>query len=227
MSMLIKATNLSKNFESENHQVELFKNVSLSIVKGSSVSIMGISGSGKTTLLGILAGLDTPSSGEVFYEDTNLSKATDDYKSWLRSNKLAFVFQSFNLLDNLSVLENVMLPLELRGIDRAAAEKLAIECLDSLGLLNKKYLLPKTLSGGEQQRVGIARAYVGKPEILFADEPTGNLDYNTAEQVVDLLFNMNKKYQSTLILVTHDKKLAERCEQNFCLDNGVLREGFL
>jgi len=187
-----------------------------------SIAIVGVSGSGKSTLLALLAGLDVPSSGSVHIHGENLSAVSEDERAALRNKYVGFVFQQFHLLPNFNALENVALPLELRG-DRNANQQ-AVLTLAQVGLANRVHHYPRQLSGGEQQRVALARAYCSRPKILFADEPTGNLDGATAQKVTDLLFSLNEEYATTLILVTHDTELASRCSRRVQLLDGSLSE---
>lgn len=201
-------------------QLNILNNLELSVAYGSSVAITGTSGSGKTTLLGLLAGLDIPSSGSIRIFDQEISDLNEDQRAALRLGKVGFVFQSFHLMDNLSALENVMLPLELNA-EHATADikQLAVSALESVGLPDRLQHLPKRLSGGEQQRVALARAFVTQPKILFADEPTGNLDQETGDEIIGLLFGLQKQYQTTLVMVTHDKDLASQCDVHYALQN--------
>ncbi len=194
----------------------------MEIKRGETAAIVGASGSGKSTLLGLLAGLDAPSSGEITLDGTNIVNLDEDERATLRSEKVGFVFQNFQLLPALTALENVMLPLELAGID-SAREK-SEEFLSRVGLAERFHHYPRTLSGGEQQRVAIARAFASQPLILFADEPTGNLDTTTGATVVELLFGLNKEEGTTLVLVTHDNTLADRCQRKFTMTAGHLEE---
>ncbi|MFN2309146.1 MAG: ABC transporter ATP-binding protein [Gammaproteobacteria bacterium] len=222
---LIMATrHLSKTVPIQSGSLTILDNVDLEINRGDSLAIVGASGSGKSTLLGLLAGLDVPSSGEVWLEDTCLSAQDEDGRARLRSTHMGFVFQSFQLLPSLTALENVMLPLELRGDReveapaRAILEKVGLG--PRLGLGERLTHTPRQLSGGEQQRVAIARAFVTRPSLLFADEPTGNLDSVTGARVIDLLFELNQAQHTTLVLVTHDPALAQRCTRHLRLDAG-------
>ena len=200
--------------------IEILRNLNLSVAQGESVAIVGSSGSGKSTLLALLAGLDNPTSGNVTVEGTVFSDLDEDARAAVRGKRMGFVFQSFQLLGTMTALENVMLPLQLAN--RADAELVAIATLEKVGLGERLTHYPKQLSGGEQQRVAIARAFAPQPAILFADEPTGNLDIATGERIIDLLFSLNKASNSTLILVTHDEKLAQRCSRVLVLSNGQL-----
>ena len=221
-SILIETKNLSKKLStSSNEELLILDNINLTISQGESVAITGASGSGKTTLLGLLAGLDIPSDGEASLLGKALSPLDEDERAALRLGKVGFVFQSFHLMDNLSALENVMLPLELDSDSKNIRQR-ALDALKQVGLEDRSTHLPTQLSGGEQQRVALARAFVSKPEILFADEPTGNLDRNTGEEIIALLFEMQKQSNTTLVMVTHDDSLAERCQTHYELVDGKI-----
>lgn len=198
----------------------LLEDISFTLPKGASLAIIGRSGSGKSTLLGLLAGLDTPSSGEITLAGQRLTDLDEDARAAVRAEHVGFVFQSFQLLDSLNALENVMLPLELAGHINARDQ--AAQLLSRVGLAERMQHRPRQLSGGEQQRVAIARAFASRPKILFADEPTGNLDDQTGAQISDLLFALNQEQGTTLVLVTHDLALAERCQQRIRLEAGRL-----
>ncbi len=215
---MIAARHLSKRVETAAGPLDILTDIHLEIQARESVAIVGVSGSGKSTLLGLLAGLDLPSAGEVFLSHYPLHDLDEDGRARVRGELVGFVFQSFQLLGNLTALENVMLPLELRR-DRQPREQ-AAELLSRVGLGKRLQHYPKQLSGGEQQRVAIARAFVTEPAILFADEPTGNLDNLTGETVIDLLFRLNRDKGTTLVLVTHDEHLASRCERLIHLEAG-------
>ena len=217
---VILATNLSKSVGEGDSIIEILRDLHLEIFKGESVAIVGSSGSGKSTLLGLLAGLDNPTSGSVTVEGAPFSGLDEDERAAVRGQRMGFVFQSFQLLSTMTALENVMLPLQLAN--RKDARKIACETLAKVGLANRLTHYPKQLSGGEQQRVAIARAFAPQPAILFADEPTGNLDSATGERIIELIFSLNSASNSTLILVTHDEKLAQRCERILTLQNGQL-----
>jgi putative ABC transport system ATP-binding protein len=219
---MIKTSQLIKRVSTAESELEILRGIDLEIKRGETAAIVGASGSGKSTLLGLLAGLDVPSSGEITLDGTNIVKLDEDERATLRSEKVGFVFQNFQLLPALTALENVMLPLELAGID-AAREK-SEEFLSRVGLAERFHHYPRTLSGGEQQRVAIARAFASQPLILFADEPTGNLDTTTGATVVELLFGLNKEEGTTLVLVTHDNTLADRCQRKFTMTAGHLEE---
>lgn len=219
---VLKVTDLTQQVNLEADTLTILQGVSLEINRGESVAIVGRSGSGKTTLLGLLAGLDTPSHGEVELEGRVISRLSEDERAALRARRIGFVFQSFQLLPALTALENVMLPLELAGSERAGAK--ARELLERVGLGGRLRHTPRQLSGGEQQRVAIARAFASEPAILFADEPTGNLDNRTGRSISDLLMDLNREQGTTLVMVTHDEQLAGRCQRRFSIDAGVVTE---
>lgn len=219
---ILKTQRLGKRVNSPEGELVLLNGIDLTINKGQTVAVVGASGSGKSTLLGILAGLDEPSEGEVEIAGQSLFNLDEDGRAALRAAQVGFVFQSFQLLDNLTALENVMLPLELAG--RRDALLYAKEVLDRVGLAQRLHHYPKQLSGGEQQRVAIARAFAPGPALLMADEPTGNLDSTTGERIIDLLFQLNDEQQTTLVLVTHDNALAQRCQRRLELTQGQLQE---
>lgn len=201
--------------------LDILKGIDLEIKRGDSVALVGASGSGKTTLLGMLAGLDTPSSGQVLLAGQDLTGMNEEARARLRGEMVGFVFQNFQLLPALTALENVLLPLELKRAPDG--EEKARALLAQVGLADRATHYPKQLSGGEQQRVAIARAFASQPPVLFADEPTGNLDTETGKTIADLIFSLNAEYQTTLILVTHDPSLAERCEHTYVMDSGALQ----
>ena len=219
---MIKTSQLIKRVSTAESELEILRGIDLENKRGETAAIVGASGSGKSTFLGLLAGLDAPSSGEITLDGTNIVNLDEDERATLRSEKVGFVFQNFQLLPALTALENVMLPLELAGID-SAREK-SEEFLSRVGLAERFHHYPRTLSGGEQQRVAIARAFASQPLILFADEPTGNLDTTTGATVVELLFGLNKEEGTTLVLVTHDNTLADRCQRKFIMTAGHLEE---
>ncbi|MCL9776642.1 ABC transporter ATP-binding protein [Vibrio methylphosphonaticus] len=221
-SSIIKAESVSKVVSTKTEQLTILENVNLSIERGESIAIVGTSGAGKSTLMTLLAGLDVPSIGEIELLGQKISTLDDEARAALRSQHLGFVFQSFLLIPSLSALGNVTLPCLLRG-DSEDIEK-ATTLLESVGLGHRLDHLPSQLSGGEQQRVAIARAFMTNPKILFADEPTGNLDQNTAHKIVELLFNLNQEHGTTLVLVTHDLSLAKRCDRVFLMNAGQLTE---
>jgi putative ABC transport system ATP-binding protein len=222
-SPILRATDLTKVVTSGESPLTILDGVNFEIEPGAAVAIVGASGSGKTTLLGLLAGLDRPSAGDVWLDGAALSAMDEDARAAMRQRLLGFVFQSFQLLPALTALENVMLPLELAGRDDARS--MALEVLAKVGLAPRAGHYPRQLSGGEQQRVAIARAFVTRPDVLFADEPTGNLDTATGERIMDLLFKLNADGQTTLVLVTHDRALAARCNRMVRLDAGRIVEG--
>lgn len=217
---LLRTEHISKQVTSPDGALTILEDVSLDIRHAESVAITGPSGSGKTTLLGLLAGLDVPTHGSVWLDGENLSALDEDARALRRVQHVGFVFQSFHLLPGLTALENVMLPLELANLRRA--EPIALAALAGVGLTERARFYPPKLSGGEQQRVAIARAYAGEPAILFADEPTGNLDAATGRIIADLLFKLNTEHHATLVLVTHDAELAARCGRIFKLHAGRL-----
>ncbi|WAC44047.1 ABC transporter ATP-binding protein [Pseudomonas sp. SL4(2022)] len=219
-SSILTARNLSKVVPSTEGELTILHDLSLELVSGDSLAIVGSSGSGKSTLLGLLAGLDLPSSGSVVLAGNDLAVLDEDQRARVRAEHVGFVFQSFQLLDSLNALENVMLPLELEG--HADARQRARTLLDRVGLGQRLTHYPRQLSGGEQQRVAIARAFAAEPAVLFADEPTGNLDSHTGERISDLLFELNQERGATLILVTHDERLAHRCQRLIRLEGGHL-----
>ena len=219
---IIRATALGKSVALDNGALAILTDVFLEVKAGESVAILGASGSGKSTLLGLLAGLDVPTAGGVHLDDQDVFALDEDARAALRGRLAGFVFQSFQLLPALTALENVMLPLELAGAGDARTR--ATEILGRVGLGERLKHYPKQLSGGEQQRVAIARAFVTQPRILFADEPTGNLDSATGATVIELLFALNRERGATLILVTHDAVLAARCDRRLHLDAGRLAE---
>ena len=215
---MLVARHLTKEYNSGEHQLTVLNDVNFSIPQGAFVAIIGPSGSGKTTLLGLMAGLDTPSRGTVLLDDTDLASMDEDARARLRGEKVGFVFQSFQLIPTLTALENVQVPLELRG-DSGASER-ARELLRRVGLGDRLDHFPTQLSGGEQQRVAIARAFSNAPRILFADEPTGNLDSDTGSRIVELLESLNRESDATIILVTHDPALAARAQRVIRLSDG-------
>jgi putative ABC transport system ATP-binding protein len=221
---MIAARNLSKRVDTAAGPLDILSEVELEIRAGEALAIAGVSGSGKSTLLGLLAGLDLPSAGEVYLSRYRLNDLDEDGRARVRGELVGFVFQSFQLLPGLTALENVMLPLELNG--EPQPRERAAELLDRVGLAERLEHYPKQLSGGEQQRVAIARAFATGPAILFADEPTGNLDAVTGERVIELLFRLNQEQGTTLVLVTHDEHLAGRCERLIRLEAGrVVADG--
>ena len=217
---ILVAQHLSKVVPSAEGDLTILHALSLSLEQGDSLAIVGASGSGKSTLLGLLAGLDQPTSGTVVLAGHDLGTLDEDQRAKVRAEHVGFVFQSFQLLDSLDALENVMLPMELEG--RGDARDQARALLERVGLGQRLTHSPRQLSGGEQQRVAIARAFAAQPSVLFADEPTGNLDSHTGERISDLLFELNQERGTTLVLVTHDGRLARRCRRSIRLDGGQL-----
>ena len=222
MKEVLKVISLSKSIQTADAQLDILKDINFSIKSTQSVAILGASGSGKSTLLSLLAGLDSPSAGSVFLNGDELSHLNEEQRAFLRQEKIGFIFQSFHLISSLTALENIMLPLQLKG--EKNAQKIALALLDRVGLSQRSKHLPLQLSGGEQQRVAIARAFVTRPEILFADEPTGNLDQQGGAKIIQLLFELNRENGTTLLLVTHDMKLASCCQRFLQLDFGCLNE---
>lgn len=218
----ITARHLTKRVQLTEGSLTILTDLNLTIKRGESVAIVGASGSGKSTLLGILAGLDTASEGEVFLAGHALHKLSEDQRAALRASHVGFVFQSFLLLPGLTALENITLPAELAGV-RDARQR-GLELLQQVGLAERRDFYPTQLSGGEQQRVAIARAFITQPQILFADEPSANLDEQTGQKVEDLLFNLNQQQGTTLVLVTHKTELAERCQQQYLMHHGQLEQ---
>ncbi len=222
---MIIASNIEQTYESAGRSLTVLRNINLSIAENDFVAIVGPSGSGKTTLLGLLAGLDLPSSGTVTIDGQNLNGLSEDERSKLRGEKVGFVFQTFQLIPTLTALENVLVPLELRearSLNGSDLAERACGLLERVGLGERLDHYPSQLSGGEQQRVGLARAFANEPKILFADEPTGNLDADTGTVVADLLVQLNRELQTTLVLVTHDQKLAGRAARIVRLEGGEI-----
>ncbi len=215
---ILEVTNISKLYPTPDGILTVLENIDLKIFTSESVAIVGVSGSGKTTLLSLLAGLDLPSAGEIKVAGTHLTNTDEDTRAKLRREYIGFVFQQFHLMENLTALENVALPLELAK--QSAPNKLAQEALAEVGLTDRIHHYPAALSGGEQQRVALARAYCASPKILLADEPTGNLDKKTAKQISTLLFDLNQRKNTTLIIVTHDLGLAADCDRQIHLVDG-------
>ena len=220
MHTMIETAALGKTVFSSEGELQILAAINLSIHSGESLAIVGASGSGKSTLLSLLAGLDTPSTGSVHLNGQDLTAMDEDGRAAIRNQYVGFVFQSFQLLSGLTALENVMLPLELAGDTQATAK--AKSLLERVGLAHRLTHTPKQLSGGEQQRVALARAFVTQPAILFADEPTGNLDSKTGNHIIELLFELNQEQKTTLVLVTHDKELASRCQRTITLEAGLM-----
>ncbi|WP_409306413.1 putative ABC transporter ATP-binding protein YbbA [Pectobacterium sp. B1J-3] len=221
---ILEVHHLSKHVGQGDNQLSILTGVELIVKPAQTIALIGESGSGKSTLLGILAGLDDGSEGDVSLMGESLSKLDEEGRAALRARDVGFVFQSFMLVPTLNALENVQLPALLRGESDHNSRGQAEQLLQQLGLGERLHHLPAQLSGGEQQRVALARAFSGRPKVLFADEPTGNLDRKTGERIVDLLFSLNRDYATTLILVTHDEQLAARCERRLRLVDGKLRE---
>ena len=219
---ILKTRALTKSVQLESKALDLLQPIDLEVNAGDTLAIVGSSGSGKTTLLSILAGLDLPTSGEVYLKNHPLHQFNEEERSQIRGRHVGFIFQQFLLVNSLTAIENVMLPAELAGIDNA--QQLAKELLAQVDLADRTSHYPAQLSGGEQQRVAIARAFISRPDILFADEPTGNLDSKTGKHIADLLFDLNARFGTTLVLVTHDQKLAARCNRQVVMDSGSLVE---
>ena len=217
---IIEVDRITKRVKDSSGTLTILHEISFNLAKQESVAIVGASGSGKSTLLSILAGLDTPSSGAVRLAGVELFTLDEDARAAVRGNLVGFVFQSFQLLGNLNALENVMLPLELQG--HAQAKRLATEMLDRVGLAERLKHYPRVLPGGEQQRVALARAFVMRPALLLADEPTGSLDFATGAQVMELMFALNREAGTTLVLVTHDTAIAQRCQRQLRIEAGRL-----
>jgi putative ABC transport system ATP-binding protein len=217
---ILTVEHLNKEFKSGEDRVHVLNDVSFAIARGSSCAVVGPSGSGKTTLIAICAGLERPSQGAVEFDGEALHQASEEKLARIRNQSVGFIFQSFQLLPSLTALENVMVPAEISGERLVRAS--ALELLGRVGLRNRMYHYPMQLSGGEQQRVAIARAFMNQPKILFADEPTGNLDAETAESIVKLIFNLNSMNRTTLILVTHDRELTEQADRVITLKAGRL-----
>lgn len=215
---VIETSGVAKIVPTAEGELVILEGIDLEINAGESVAIVGASGSGKTTLLGILAGLDVPSAGSVHLCGVELTALDEEQRARVRGEQIGFVFQTFQLLHSLTALENVMLPAELRG--ESNADPQARELLHKVGLAERLGHYPRQLSGGEQQRVAIARAFASRPNVLFADEPTGNLDTRTGQKVIDLLFDLNAEFDTTLVLVTHDDRLATRCQRTIEIDGG-------
>ncbi|MBL4816022.1 ABC transporter ATP-binding protein [Shewanella benthica] len=218
----ITVKNLVKSVATQEGELTILNGINMDVKHGESIAILGPSGSGKSTLLGLLAALDSPSSGEIILDGIAIQNLDEEKKAAMRKQKVSFIFQSFMLVDTLNALENVMLPAELAGIPKAKEK--AKSMLDRVGLSHRLNHFPNQLSGGEQQRVAIARAFICEPKVLFADEPTGNLDAANSKKVADMLFELNRECETTLVLVTHDLVLAKRCERQLLMDSGELTE---
>ncbi len=220
---IIKAESLTKRVSTKQEHLTILEDVTLNINEGESVAIVGSSGAGKSTLMTLLAGLDVPTKGKVHLMGHSLSELDEEARAAIRSDSIGFVFQSFLLIPSLTAMENVTLPCLLKG--EPEERKRAAALLESVGLSDRMDHLPSQLSGGEQQRVALARAFMTEPKVLFADEPTGNLDQHTATKVVELLFELNQKHGTTLVLVTHDPVLAQKCDKTFYMQAGKLEVG--
>jgi len=216
---MIQVSGLTKTISTPTHRVDILKGIDLEIPRGQFAAIMGPSGSGKSTLLGLLAGLDAPTSGRIVLDGEDITGLEEDALALLRGRKIGFVFQSYHLIPTLTAEENVMLPLELSGHSNGGSAR-ARELLESVGLLDRRDHYPVQLSGGEQQRVALARAFVGRPPILLADEPTGNLDTANGHVVLDLLMTLNRREGTTLVLVTHDQQISEQADRRITLRDG-------
>lgn len=221
---MIQVTNITKTVTTDNGSLQILHPISFTVTEGQSVAIVGASGSGKSTLLGLLAGLDTVTEGSIKLDGASLETMDEEARAQIRGQKVGFIFQAFMLVPSLTALENVMLPAEINGSNNPKA--LAIDALEKVGLAHRASHYPNQLSGGEQQRVAIARAFITQPKILFADEPTGNLDADNSLKVEQLLFELNQQAGTTLVLVTHDNELAQRCERQLIMSAGQLSEAF-
>lgn len=221
-SHVLEAHHVSKQVNSGDTIITILRDVNLLIKEGESVAILGASGSGKTTLLTLLAGLDLPSTGEIFFRESKLNELSEEARALIRGKNIGFIFQSFQLLPSLTAIENVMLPLEIQSLSTRDCFERASQQLHQVGLAARLNHYPSQLSGGEQQRVAIARAFVTNPSVIFADEMTGNLDTETGKKIITLIFSLNKESKTTLILVTHDQQLSKQCHRSFYLQDGVL-----
>ena len=219
---MIKANSVTKVVDTSEGSLQILSPISFEVMSGESVAIIGASGSGKSTLLGLLAGLDQVTEGEIFLDGEGLHSMGEEERAVLRGNKVGFIFQSFMLVQSLTALENVMLPAEIAGLDNPKA--LAMNILEQVGLKHRAHHFPNQMSGGEQQRAAMARAFITSPKILFADEPTGNLDAKNSAKIESLLFQMNREKGTTLVLVTHDNELAEHCDRQLTMNAGELVE---
>lgn len=222
MTSMIKTSNVTKFVNTSEGSLQILRPISFEVKTGESIAIIGASGSGKSTLLGLLAGLDEVSEGEIFLNDAPLHSMDEEERAVFRGKNVGFIFQSFMLVQSLTALENVMLPAEIANLPNAKAT--AMQILEDVGLAHRAHHFPNQLSGGEQQRVAIARAFITSPKILFADEPTGNLDANNSEKVEALLFKLNREKGTTLVLVTHDNTLAHHCDRQLVMSAGELTE---
>ncbi|MTI89374.1 MAG: ABC transporter ATP-binding protein [Balneolaceae bacterium] len=224
MTNILEVKDLTRQFKSGSKLLTVVNHINFNVSEGTSCAIVGPSGSGKTTLLGLCAGLDRPTSGQITLNGVSLNPLNEDERAKVRNKHVGFVFQTFQLVPTLTALENVMVPLELRGEKTKEVRKHAAELLSDVGLGDRGHHYPTQLSGGEQQRVAIARAFINQPKILFADEPTGNLDTDTGEHIEQLIFDLNQKKGTTLIMVTHDLELASKCDRIIRLRNGKVDE---
>lgn len=222
-SDFLRLEHLSKEVPSGDSQISILKDVNLSVKIGESIAIVGTSGSGKTTLLTLMAGLDVPTKGQIHLKEYHLNQLDEERRAYIRGKYVGFIFQSFQLLPTLTALENVMLPLEIQYISHQQAVRDATEWLKRVGLGERLHHYPAHLSGGEQQRVAIARAFITRPEVIFADEMTGNLDTHTGDLISNILFSLNVEQKTTLVLVTHDTSLASRCGRCLLLSEGILQ----
>lgn len=222
--MILKTENLVRRFQSGSKKITVLDDINIGIEEGTVNAIVGPSGSGKTTLLGLCAGLDRPDEGTVELNGIAIDSLSEDERAEVRNKYVGFVFQTFQLVPTLTAIENVMVPLELRGDNSSDVRERARYLLEEVGLADRTHHYPTQLSGGEQQRVAVARAFINSPKILFADEPTGNLDTETGAHVENLIFDLNKKENTTLIMVTHDMQLASRCERTIKISNGKIVE---
>ncbi|WP_434359383.1 ABC transporter ATP-binding protein [Parasalinivibrio latis] len=221
---VIDAKQLVKQVTTSDHELTILDDVSLTVNEGESLALVGVSGAGKSTLMTLLAGLDVPTGGEVHFLGRRIDTLDDESRAAIRADSVGFVFQSFLLVPSLTALENVVLPATIRGDEEDWTR--ARQLLEEVGLAGREHHRPDQLSGGEQQRVALARAFMTKPQVLFADEPTGNLDQHTAGKVIELLFALNRDHGTTLVMVTHDPKLADRCDRKLVLDSGrIVQEG--
>jgi len=220
---MLRAENIAKDFhDGMRKELHVLKNISFSLDRGETSAIIGTSGSGKTTLLNILGGLDKPTDGQVFLDDANVHKLTEKRRCTLRNQHFGFIYQFHHLLPEFTALENVAMPLLIKGGSVDDAKQKADKVLNDVGLAKRTHHKPSELSGGERQRAAIARALIHQPDCIFADEPTGNLDRKNAEQAIDLIINLNKEYNTSLVIVTHDLKIAERMDTVYTLEDGVL-----